>query len=116
MKLLKKITLVLLSSATALLVAGCGGGTVDATIGGTVVGLSGGTTVELVNNGSDPITVGGNGTFSFDVQIASGSSYNVTVQTQPIGEICTVTDGSGTVDSNGDAVTNVVVSCDATGS
>ncbi|HSY26395.1 MAG TPA: hypothetical protein VK832_02745 [Burkholderiaceae bacterium] len=108
-----KLAVLILSSAAAFLISGCGGTTVNATIGGTVAGLSGGTTVVLVNNGTDPITVGANGTFTFDVQIASGSNYNVTVQTNPIGETCTVTSGSGAVDGDGDQVTSVLVTCDA---
>jgi hypothetical protein len=106
-----KVVAFFLCSATALLVSGCGAGTIDATIGGSIGGLAGGTTVGLLNNGSDPISVGSNGSFNFDVQIASGSSYNVTVGTQPIGETCTVTNPSGTVDSSGDDVTNVTVIC-----
>jgi len=109
MKLSTFTTIVCLSAT--YLVAGCGGATPDATIGGTVVGLSGGTTVGLLNNGSDQITVGANGTFNFDVQIAAGSSYDVTVATQPINEICTVANAKGTVDSSGDAVNGIVVSC-----
>ena len=108
-----KLAVLILSSAAAFLISGCGGTTVNATIGGTVAGLSGGTTVILTNNGTDPITVGANGAFTFDVQIASGSNYNVTVQTNPSGETCTVVDGSGTVDGDGDQVTSVVVNCNA---
>jgi len=90
-----KLAVLILSSAAALLISGCGGTTVNATIGGTVAGLSGGTTVVLINNGTDPITVGGNGAFN------------------PSGETCTVVDGSGTVDGDGDQVTSVVVNCNA---
>jgi len=106
-----KIATLLQCSAAALLVVGCGGSTVNTTISGTVIGLSGGTSVGLTDNGSDTITVGANGAFTFDVQVASGSGYAVTIATQPAGEFCTVTNGSGTIDSNGDPVTNVVVSC-----
>jgi len=106
-----KLAVVFLSSAAALLLAGCGGTTVNATVGGTVVGLSGGTTVTLQDNASDPLVVSGNGTFTFAVQVASNSAYNVTVETNPTGETCTVSSGSGTVDANGDQVTNVVVTC-----
>jgi hypothetical protein len=101
--------------AAALLLSACGGGAIDASVGGTMAGLSGGTSAVLVNNGSDPITVGANGTFTFDQQIQSGAAYSVTVQTQPIGETCLVTDGSGTIDSEGDDITSVVVTCYATG-
>jgi hypothetical protein len=94
----------------------CGGGSgFNASVGGSVSGLSGGTSVILVDNGSDPITVGANGNFTFDQQIESGNGYAVTVQTQPIGETCLVANGSGTIDGEGDAVTSVTVTCYATG-
>jgi len=105
------MALIVVGTTVAALLGGCGGTTADATIGGTSIGLSGGTTVVLMNNGSDPITIGANGSFSFDVQIGANSSYNVTVETQPVGETCTVINGVGTVDANADQVTNVVVSC-----
>lgn len=110
---MKSMTLktMLLATTAALALCGCGGTTVNATIGGTVSGLSGGTTVTLTDNGGDPIQVGSNGTFTFDVQVASNSGYNVAVQTPPIGEACTVSNGSGTVDGDGDNVTTVTVSC-----
>lgn len=109
-----KLKTLLIATSSALALCGCGGTTVNATIGGTVSGLSGGTTVVLTDNGSDPITVNGNGTFTFDVQIASNSGYNVAVQTNPIGEVCTVANGAGTVDGDGDNVTTVSVVCDTT--
>jgi hypothetical protein len=109
----KKIALWLLCSAAALLIAGCGGA-IDATIGGTVTGLSGGTTVVLLNNATNALTVSASGSFTFSTQIQAGSTYDVTVETQPIGETCTVTGGTGTVSQNSGDVTNVSVSCNAT--
>jgi hypothetical protein len=106
-----KIKTLLLAASTITVLCGCGGTTVNATVGGTVNGLSGGTTVVLTDNGSDPISVGANGAFTFDVQIASNSSYKVAVLTNPIGEICAVSNGSGEVNGDGDEITNVVISC-----
>jgi hypothetical protein len=80
------------------------------TVGGTVSGLLG-TGLELQNNGGDTLAVGADGAFTFPKALASGSTFNVTVRTQPSGptQACTVGSGSGTVgDGN---VTNVVVSC-----
>ncbi|HEY8026088.1 MAG TPA: hypothetical protein VIF60_16095 [Burkholderiaceae bacterium] len=94
-------------------IAGCGG-VLDASIGGSVTGLSGGTTVGLVDNGSDPLTVSANGNFTFATQVSAGNNYNVTVASQPVGETCTVTNGSGTVSQNHGDVTNVAVACNAT--
>lgn len=77
------------------------------TIGGTVSGLSG--SVVLQNNGTDNETVSSDGAFTFSTAITESSPYAVTVLTQPIGQMCTVTNGSGTVGSAD--VTNVGVNC-----
>jgi hypothetical protein len=77
------------------------------TIGGTVSGLSG--NVVLQNNGTDNETVGSNGAFTFATAIAEGSPYAVTVLTQPAGQTCTGSNGSGTVQNTN--ITNVAVNC-----
>jgi large repetitive protein len=79
------------------------------TIGGTVTGLAG--TAVLHDNGGDALTLTANGSFAFSTPIASGATYAVSVQTQPISpsQICVVTNDTGSVvDSN---VTNVAVTC-----
>ncbi len=81
------------------------------TIGGTLSGLSSGKSVTLLDNGGDSLKLTANGTFVFATPLASGATYNVTVGTQPTGETCTVTNGSGTVGSAN--VTNVAVACSA---
>ena len=58
-------------------------------VGGAVSGLSG--SVVLQDNGGDNLTVSANGSFTFATKLASGASYNVTVQTNPAGQTCTVT-------------------------
>ena len=82
------------------------------TIGGTVSGLNSGTSVTLLDNSTDSLTVTANGAFTFKTKLATGAAYKVTVGTQPTGETCTVTNGSGTVGSAN--VTNVAVACAAT--
>jgi len=82
------------------------------TIGGTVSGLNTGASVTLLDNGGDALKVTANGTFTFKTALATGAAYKVTVGTQPIGEICTVTGGTGTVGTAN--VTTVVVSCKTT--
>jgi len=77
------------------------------TVGGTVSGLSG--TVVLQNNGGDNLSLSSDGSFTFSTPVAEGASYNVTVLTQPAGQTCSVTNGSGTM--GGSNVTNVGVSC-----
>jgi len=79
------------------------------TIGGSVSGLVTGKSVSLLNNGGDALTVNANGGFTFATALASGAGYAVTVGTQPVGQVCTVANGSGTVASAN--VSNVVVSC-----
>ena len=77
------------------------------TTGGTVSGLSG--TVTLQNNGTNSTPLSSNGSFTFSTPTAQGSTYNVTVQTQPMAQICTVINGSGT--TGGANVTNVTINC-----
>src|SRR5579863_1794671 len=56
--------------------------TVTYTVGGTVSGLSGGGLV-LQDNSGDNLAVSANGGFTFATHVASGSTYSVTVLTQP---------------------------------
>jgi hypothetical protein len=83
------------------------------TIGGSVSGLNTGTSVTLLDNGTDSLTVSANTTFTFKTALPTGATYNVTVGTEPTGETCTVTNGSGQVGTSN--VTNVAVAC-STGS
>jgi hypothetical protein len=76
-------------------------------IGGNVSGLNG--SVTLRNNGGDDLIVSANGAFSFASQIAHGNAYNVTVFSQPYGQQCSVSSGSGTASGT---VSSVVVSCE----
>ncbi len=81
--------------------------TVTYTIGGTLSGLSSGNVV-LQDNGGDNLTLKANGAFTFATPLAAGSTYTVTVKTQPTGESCSVSNGNGSANSN---VTNVAVTC-----
>ena len=97
----------------------CGGGSVGGTkttttytIGGTLSGLASGATVVLSDNTSDSLSLTANGAFTFKTAVNAGSAYSVTVATQPSGQTCTVTGGSGTANAN---VTGVSVTCGAPG-
>lgn len=80
------------------------------TIGGDVSGLTGGSLV-LQNNGGDDLIVTADGPFTFVTPVAkTGGVYEVTVKTQPDGQVCTVSNGSGLAAAN---VTNVSVQCAA---
>ncbi len=76
-------------------------------LGGAVSGLAG-TLVLRVNGGND-LTLTTNGPFAFSGQLADGSTYSVTVLTQPAGQSCSIADGTGTI--AGANVASVSVSC-----
>ncbi|MEP7297032.1 MAG: 3-carboxymuconate cyclase, partial [Burkholderiales bacterium] len=79
------------------------------TIGGTVTGLASGQQVTLNNNGANPTTVLANGAFEFSTPVNFNSSYAVTVATQPTGQTCSVSTGTGAgVTAN---VTTANISC-----
>jgi hypothetical protein len=78
-------------------------------VGGVLSGLGNGKTVVLQNNGADPLSLSANGSFVFDTFTTNGSPYAVTVRTQPVGNTCSVSNGSGTMSSAN--VTNIAVSC-----
>jgi hypothetical protein len=80
------------------------------TVGVTVSGLAG-TGLVLQNNGSDSLSITGNGPFTFATRVPSGGAYAVTVSTPPgtPSQNCTVANGSGVVGSAN--VTNVTVTC-----
>jgi hypothetical protein len=76
-------------------------------VGGTLTGLSG--RVVIQNNRGDDLTLTTNGTFTFLTNVADGGLYDVTVLTQPTGQICTITNGSGSI--GGSAISDVDVTC-----
>jgi len=94
-------------AAVSACLAACGGGE----IGGTVSGLGTGLSVTLLNNGSDALTVSSNGNFAFANLLNDNASYAVTVQTQPVGQTCSVANGSGTLDAEGTSIDTVRVTC-----
>jgi len=82
-------------------------------VGGTVSGLSG--TLVLQDNGDDNLSVSANGSFTFATLLANGAGYNVSVATDPTGQNCSVSNGSGTVAAanvSGISVTCVTASTD----
>jgi hypothetical protein len=81
--------------------------TIQYTIAGNVSGLAG-TGLVLHNNGAGNGTLNGS-SFSFPTQI-SGTTYNVTVFSQPSNpeQVCTPSNNSGPVNAN---VSNITVTC-----
>ena len=85
-------------------------------VGGTLSGLLGsGSTIQLnINgelNGGSTLNLSSDGNFIIKPAVADNSTYAVTVLTQPNtpSQICTVTNGGGTVSSV--EVTNVAIQC-----
>jgi hypothetical protein len=77
-------------------------------VGGMVSGLTGAGLV-LQNNGGDALAIAADDQFAFATELTDGAAYAVTVSTQPTGQTCSVTNGSGTI-ATAD-VTNVAVAC-----
>jgi hypothetical protein len=108
----------LLIGSLALALSACGGGSSSSdsstpaatafSVGGSVSGLTG--SLQLENNGGESITVSGNN-FTFPTTQANGSAYAVSIQSQPTGQQCTISNSSGSVGSSN--VTNVSISCTA---
>jgi hypothetical protein len=79
------------------------------TISVAVTGLTG--TLVVQDSQSDLLTFTTNNTQTFAKSYASGSTYSVTVQTQPVGQTCTLSsNASGTITSN----VTVTATCAAT--
>jgi N-acetylneuraminic acid mutarotase len=105
----------LLSLVAAMGLASCGGGsststaiTSNYTLGGTISGLT--VSSVVLANGSTTVSVAANASsWVFPGSFTAGSSYTVTVKTQPTGELCAVTSGATGTDT-GD-VGNVTVVC-----
>jgi hypothetical protein len=77
---------------------------------GTVSGLNAGATVTLSNAGV-PLPVNSNGPFAFPGVLSIGTSYQVTVTSNPAGQTCTVTNGVGTTTNSTTPPTPVTVTC-----
>jgi len=107
MSMLNRTCKLLSTIAASSCLAACGGGE----IGGTVTGMGAGLAVTLLNNGSDALTVNRNGSFAFADLLDNSANYAVTVQTQPVGQACSVANGSGKLDAEGTSIDTVRVTC-----
>jgi len=79
------------------------------TVGGTVSGLAPGESVILRNNNADSRSISSNGAFAFATASPGGTTYAITVGTQPVGELCTVVGGTGTISTAN--VSDAAVTC-----
>jgi N-acetylneuraminic acid mutarotase len=104
----------LLTAALALAACHHSTNTSSYTVGGTITGLGSGSVV-LIYNGSTTLTISASTatqtpTWTFPGTFPANSSYVVTVETQPPGELCEVT-GGGTGTTLTTDVTDVTVVC-----
>jgi hypothetical protein len=83
--------------------------TIGFNVGGTVSGLVG--SGLKLQNGGTTLEIAANGAFTLPLSLPQGSAYEVTVAGQPANptQVCTVTNGTGTI-ATAD-VTNLAVSC-----
>jgi hypothetical protein len=77
-------------------------------VSGTISGLAG--TVGLILNGTENLSGQAEGDFVFVSELLSGDTYEVSIETQPDGQACSVGNGSGTIN---DADVSVTVTCRA---
>lgn len=79
-------------------------------VGGAVSGLTG-TGLTLKLNGGADLAIGTSGLFTFPTNLIGGTTYSVTIGTQPATpmQTCSVANGSGTIGTAN--VTNVAVTC-----
>ncbi len=78
------------------------------TVSGTISNVAANQPVTLTDNGADALQISASGNFTFAAPIAYGSAYAVAVSAQPLGQTCTVSNGSGTMTG---PVNNVTVAC-----
>jgi len=85
------------------------------TVGGSVSGITGNVTLQLSSSAgsiTNTASVSSNGSFAFTTDyFMTGWDYAVTVSSQPSGQVCSVTNGSGTIVASIGHVTNFTVTC-----
>ena len=106
-----KAGLLLVSALSVLMATACGGGGGNATVSGSLAGLAPGLSVVLQVNNANDITLTGDQAFSFPSTLPSNRGYRVGVLTQPVGQTCSIANGNGSVDSIGNNIGGIVVSC-----
>lgn len=74
--------------------------------------VSGLTGTLVLRNGSDELTISADGNHTFSAEYPSGSLYEVVVQSQPAGQECTVSGGTGSLTGN---IRSILVNCLAVG-
>ena len=97
---------VISGSDVASVVVTCAGS--GFSVGGATSGLTGSGLVLAISTG-ETLSISADGAFTFPTLLADGAPFSVTVQTQPSGQTCVVSAGTGTV--SGGNITSVAVDC-----
>jgi hypothetical protein len=79
-------------------------------VGGVVTGLTG-TGLVLTNNGADTVTINANGEFAFSRLYPAAAGFSISVSTQPTGQTCSISQGSGVLTNSN--YRDAIVSCAA---
>ncbi len=77
------------------------------TLGGSISNLT--SSIVLQDNEHDTLTVSSNGAFVFANSLLDHQAYAVSIVTQPTGQTCSISNGSGSV--SGGAVTSIDITC-----
>ncbi|HRG48232.1 MAG TPA: right-handed parallel beta-helix repeat-containing protein, partial [Leptospiraceae bacterium] len=85
---------------------GTGTGSTSFSVSGSISGFTAGTLI-LQNNVANDLTLTATNTYSF-TGLASGSTYAITIKTNPTGFVCSIANASGTITAN---VTNANITC-----
>lgn len=106
-----KVVSEIISLIFVISLASCGGsGGGGFSVGGEITGLQG--NVTLRNNNAETVTIHNSGDFSFAEKLDEGDAYSVDVLTQPLNQICTVSNGNGTISD--EDVADIEVTCGVT--
>jgi hypothetical protein len=85
---------------------GTGSTTTSFSVSGSISGFTAGSLI-LQNNAANDLTLTATNTYSF-TGLASGSTYAITIKTNPTGFVCSIVNASGTITAN---VTNANITC-----
>lgn len=107
-----KVVPLLMSAVSVVWVTACGGGgNGAATLSGSLSGLAPGLSVALQVNAANDLTVKTNQAFAFPSTVPSNRGYKVSVLTQPVGQICSIANANGYIDSTGNNIDGIAVAC-----
>ena len=78
-------------------------------VGGGLSGMAAGQSLVLQDASGLTASFSANGTYTLLASVPSGTPYNLSVKTQPLGQSCSISNGAGSISSA--SITNVQVAC-----